>query len=97
MGFQWDLAKDVANIAKHGISFRQAIEIFHGPVLRKIDDRRNYGETRWIALGLSGGLHLRVVYTLRDGDIRIISAWRASRDDSKIYEEFVKLGPGQPH
>jgi len=38
-------------------------------------------------LGLYDGAVLRVVYVQRDGDIRIISAWKASRHDRKIYAE----------
>lgn len=49
------------------------------------DERRDYGERRLVALGASGDQGLRVVSTLRDGDIRIISAWKARRDEREIY------------
>lgn len=86
MGFQWDEAKSAANEAKHGISFLQAAQIFRGPVLKTQDTRRDYGETRYVALGAFDGVVLRVVFTERDGDIRIISAWRASKHDRKTYQ-----------
>jgi uncharacterized DUF497 family protein len=85
MGFQWDAAKDAANQAKHGVSFLQAAQIFRGRILKATDTRRDYGETRYVALGLFDGEALRVVFTERDGDIRIISAWRASRHDRETY------------
>ena len=85
MGFQWDSAKSVANEAKHGVSFLQAAQIFKNPVLKTQDTRRDYGETRFIALGTFDGEVLRVVFTERDGDIRLISAWRASRHDREKY------------
>ena len=85
MGFQWDSAKSVANEAKHGVSFLQAAQIFKSPVLKIQDARRDYGETRFIALGAFDGEVLRVVFTERDGDIRLISAWRASRHDREKY------------
>ena len=45
MVFEWNAAKNAANIAKHGIDFEDAIEMFDGPVLERPDDRRDYGET----------------------------------------------------
>jgi uncharacterized DUF497 family protein len=87
MGFQWDPEKDAANQAKHLIGFRQAAEVFRGFRLTREDTRRDYGERRFICLGLYDGVVLRVVYVQRDGDIRIISAWKASRHDRKVYAE----------
>ncbi len=50
-GFEWDAAKNAANVAKHGINFEDAARIFEGPVLEQIDIRRDYGEERIIAFG----------------------------------------------
>lgn len=88
MGFQWDDEKSTANEAKHGISFLQAAQIFRGPILTRPDDRKDYGEQRFIALGAYDGEVLRVVFTERDGDIRLISAWRAGRHDRKRYQDL---------
>lgn len=86
MGFEWDEEKNRANIAKHGVTFRQASQVFGGHVVSRRDDRRDYGEDRWIAIGRSGILILTVVYTVRAGNIRIISAWRANRQQRVIYD-----------
>lgn len=87
MGFQWDPDEDAANQAKHLIGFRQAAEIFRGFRLVREDSRRDYGERRFISLGLYDGAVLRVVHVERDGDIRIISAWKANRHDRQVYAE----------
>ena len=81
MGFQWDPEKDAANQAKHLVSFRQAGEIFRGFRLTAEDTRRDYGERRFLTLGEYDNEVLWVVYTLRGGDIRIISAWKAGQHD----------------
>jgi hypothetical protein len=86
MGFQWDQEKSATNEAKHGVSFLQAAQIFRGPILKARDNRRDYGEERFIALGEYDGVVLRVVFTERDGDIRIISAWKAGRHDREKYQ-----------
>jgi uncharacterized protein len=91
MAFEWDAAKRSANLAKHGIDFRDAVQIFEGPVLEKIDRRRDYGEDRIAAIGVAMGLELYVVYTVRGGERRIISARRANRHERKAY----RLGRAQ--
>ena len=85
MGFQWDTDKSVANEIKHGLSFLQAAQIFRGRVLKSADERRDYGEARFLALGVYDGMVLKVAFTERDGDIRIISAWKAGRNERKKY------------
>ena len=88
MGFQWDADKSAANESKHGITFLQAAQIFRGPVLKRPDDRKDYGEQRFIALGAYDGEVLRVVFTERDGDIRLISAWKAGKHDREKFQSL---------
>ncbi len=87
MGFQWDKQKNAANEAKHGISFEQAAQIFRSPILKRQDDRRDYREQRFIALGTYDGEVLCVVFTERDGDIRVISARKASKHEREKYQK----------
>lgn len=59
---------------------------FENLTIEAVDDRADYGEVRHIALGLSGGKVLNVVYTWRDENvISIISARRANRHDAEKY------------
>lgn len=84
--FEWDEEKARSNLAKHGVSFLTAAEIFSNEIMERIDDREDYGEVRWIALGRADAEVFRVVYTWRgDRLIRIISAQKASRDERDIY------------
>jgi len=87
MAFEWDAAKNAANIAKHGIDFEDAIGIFDGPVLQKADVRRDYGEARVIAVGVVEGRELAVVYTVRRKHRRIISARRAHSREREAYRK----------
>jgi len=91
--FEWDDAKDRANIAKHGVDFALASRIFEGPVLTKIDGGDVYGELREISIGLADGVALlTVVHTDRSGIIRIISARRAAKSERTRYEEALRAG-----
>lgn len=84
--FEWDEKKAQANLAKHRVSFLTAAEIFSSEILERIDDREDYGETRFIALGRVDADVYRVVFTWRSKNlIRIISAQKASRDEREIY------------
>ncbi len=91
MQFEWDEEKNQANIRKHGIAFDDAVDIFNHPLLCRIDDRINYDEERWVAIGCIHHLTGVVVYTERVGDIvRIISARKAPKKETQYYEENIR-------
>ena len=88
MRFQWDIAKALANQRKHAVSFDEAASIFRSFCIQSHDARRDYGETRFVALGIdSNGVVLNVIYTVRGEDIRIISAWKASKHERETYQQ----------
>ena len=91
MEFEWDEAKNQANIGKHGVSFETAKRIFDRPVLTSPDRRTNYGEDRYVSMGQMGHATLIVVtHTRRDGRIRLISARPASRKERRLYYEQIQ-------
>jgi uncharacterized protein len=85
--FEWEEEKDAENLRQHGVSFPQAALAFRDPLSdESFDDRRDYGEDRFIHIGSSEGQVLKVAYTEREGDrIRIISARRATKDEQEYY------------
>lgn len=88
--FEWDEVKAASNLKKHGVSFLTAAAIFSHERLERVDDREDYGEVRWIALGRVDIEVYRVVYTWRaENLIRIVSAQRASQDEQEIYHREV--------
>lgn len=87
--FEWDADKSEANLAKHGIDFDDASEIFYGPVIVRQSNRNN--EERWIAIGESYGRIISVVFTRRDEVIRIISARHPRRDEKRAHR-YASLG-----
>ncbi|HAJ63645.1 MAG TPA: hypothetical protein DCP31_34090 [Cyanobacteria bacterium UBA8543] len=91
MRFEWDEQKNRANIGKHGFSFADAWEIFTAPMLEKLDDREDYGEDRWIGIGMLRSRVVVVVYTERGEDtIRIISLRKALSYERKQYEQALR-------
>jgi uncharacterized DUF497 family protein len=86
--FEWDDAKASANLAKHGVSFERAKLVFRDIArFEAYDDRRHYGEDRFVATGDADGVILVVVHTEREGRVRIISARRATRHERQTYVE----------
>jgi uncharacterized protein len=89
--FEWDDAKNAANLRKHKVSFETACEVFDDPLHRSVADRTEDGEQRWNTTGMVGGVVLLIVAHLwrddRDGEtIRIISARKATRKERRDYE-----------
>jgi uncharacterized DUF497 family protein len=87
MNFEWDNHKNALNIERHGIDFIDVHLVFNRPMIRHLDNRKDYGEKRWVSLGELFGAVVVVVYTMRWNAIRIISVRRANRYERKIYEE----------
>jgi hypothetical protein len=83
--FEWDEAKAASNLKKHGIDFEDAISIFEGPVLEVRSARGS--EERWKAVGMVEGVELAVIFTLREGRRRIISARRARKSEREAYHQ----------
>jgi uncharacterized DUF497 family protein len=81
--FQWDAAKNAANIRKHGIDFEDAKRIFYEPIM-VLESSRNE-EKRWVAIGKLDALFVAVIFTMRDKQVRIISARRARRHEERAY------------
>ena len=60
--------------------------MFDGPTLERVDDRFDYGETRIYAIGIVNGLEITLIYVdVSETERRIISAWRAERNERTAY------------
>lgn len=84
--FEWDDQKAARNVALHGVTFEMASVIFRDSfAIDWRDDREDYGEDRYVAIGLVEGRLLYVAYTMRDDRIRIISARGAEPYERRQY------------
>jgi uncharacterized protein len=95
IGFDWDERKSELNLAKHGIDFDDASEVFYRPIILRRSDRNN--EERWVAIGHSENRLIAVVFTRRADVIRIISARRARKNEEREYrnKEMGRSPEGQ--
>jgi len=84
--FEWDERKNLINIKKHGVAFDEAENVFFDPECYEMyDEIHSFYEKRWIIVGLAGLKILKVVFTERNGIIRIISARKADKYDKEAY------------
>ena len=92
IAFEWDPLKNVLNQRAHGISFEEASTVFYDDYARLIPDPKHSDEEeRFIMLGFSSNAHLLIVchcYRKNDEIIRIISARKADKTESKQYIRF---------
>ena len=85
MVFDYNAAKSMANLVKHGINFKDAQQLWEDSGLQVIMARTTE-EPRWIAIGRIGGKHWSAVFTSRDDIIRIISVRRSRPKEVALYE-----------
>jgi uncharacterized DUF497 family protein len=88
MRFEFDAAKDKANIAKHGISLEMAEFLDWNYAQAKLDDRFAYrGERRMIALVPANGVVYFIVFVERGETLRVISLRKANKKEVISYVE----------
>ena len=73
MAVTWDEAKRRLTLAERGLDFADASQVFAGGHYTRSDDRRDYGEPRYITAGYMKGRFVVLVWTPRDSGRRIIS------------------------
>jgi uncharacterized protein len=83
--FEWDENKRLLNVKKHGIDFVDAVDVFSDPVAYTYCSKRPVSESRYVTVGLVKEVLVAVVFTRRDGTIRIISARMARRSERELY------------
>jgi uncharacterized DUF497 family protein len=84
MRFEWDEAKRRSNLKRHGFDFEDGEKIFAGETVSDLDDRFDYGERRFITLGLLRGKVIAITHTEIDEVVRLISLRKASKNEEKI-------------
>ena len=90
--FEWDETKRRRNLSKHGIDFVDAVRVFAGLTISALDERRDYGEERFVTLGFLEGVVIYVAHTDGGDVIRVISMRKATKNETSIY--LSQIGHG---
>ena len=73
--FEWDPKKRETNLGKHGLDLVDAVPIFEGPMLALPDTQQDYGEDRWIGVGITNGRVAVVAFAECGADAFALSPW----------------------
>ncbi|MCU4161584.1 BrnT family toxin [Acidiphilium sp. AL] len=85
----FDPAKRAATIEQRGLDFADAAKLFDGRHVTAPDDRRDYGERRFITAGYLAGRMVVIVWTPRDGTRRVISMRYAHAQEAERWQRTM--------
>ena len=85
MQVEFDEAKHAATLKARGLDLARATEVFGGATLTTQDDRRDYGENRYITVGFLDDAMVVLVWTPRGDAYRIISMRKANERERRLY------------
>lgn len=94
MKYEWDEQKRQINIKKYGIDFLDVEQVFDGDTVTLPDERFDYGENRFILIGILKRTVIVLVYAERGENIRIISARKATKNERIYYFRQISNGLG---
>lgn len=89
MDITYDEAKRLKTLEARGLDFREAGKVFEGVTVTGPDNRKDYGEDRYITFGYLDGRAVILVWTDRDGDCRIISMRYANDRERAHYQRTL--------
>lgn len=73
MEITYDEAKRLKTLEERGLDFEDAPRVFAAPHFDLVDDRKDYGEDRYLTFGILDERHISIVWTPRNNGRRIIS------------------------
>jgi uncharacterized DUF497 family protein len=85
----WDEAKRRTNLRKHGFDFADAAGVFSGITYTIEDWRFDYGERRFITLGMLRDTVVVMAHTEARATVRIISMRKATRYEQTLYFQSI--------
>ncbi len=85
MRYTWHELKRQRTLNKRGLDFAKAEKVFAGPTFTFEDNREDYGEQRWVTLGLLGDRVVVIVHTETEEEIRIISIRKANKNEQLLF------------
>lgn len=86
MRYSYDPEKKASNLKKHGLDFDDARSVIESGEAITFEDRRfDYGEVRYLTLGLLDGEVVIIATAETDKTIRIISMRKAVKNEQKIF------------
>ena len=83
--FEFDDKKSSVNLAKHGIDFHDAQELWKDPDLLQFQ-AKSEDEERYLVIGRIGAKYWSAIITFRGESVRLISVRRSRKTEIELYE-----------
>lgn len=90
MNISYDPAKRAWTLAERGLDFDDADHVFAGRTIDLLDDRKAYGEVRWVTYGLLDGRMVALVWTPRGAARHIISMRKTNDREQQTYRDQLE-------
>ena len=90
MEISFDSAKSDRNVTDRGLPFTLLEQMEWSGAVIKEDVRKNYGERRYLAIGMIGDRLHAVVFTPRADKVHVISLRKANQREVKNYGQETK-------
>lgn len=87
MKISFDPAKSERNVTDRGLPFSLVVQMDWSGAVIKEDVRQNYGERRYLVLGMIGERLHAMVFTPRADKVHVISLRKANPREVKNYEQ----------
>ena len=85
---EWDETKRQWTIDNRGLDFADAVDFDMATAEHEVDQRREYGEVRFVSTGLLHDRLCVLCWTLRSGELRVISLRKANDRETKAYRSL---------
>ena len=85
MCIEYDPEKRQATLSARGLDMARTAEVWNGPTVTIPDNRRDYGEARFMTVGLLAARMVIVIWTQRGETRRIISLRKANAREKAAY------------
>ncbi len=85
MKIEYDPAKRLRTLKERGLDFESIVDVLDGFYLVQTDDRKEYGEVRYVMLGALRDQPVVCVWTQRGDAVRVISMRIADEEEREIY------------
>ncbi len=87
--YTWDEEKRQRTLAARGLDFADAPFVLDGPTYTNEDDRIDYGEVRWVSIGVLRDKIVVIVYTETESEVRVISMRKATRNEREFFFRYL--------
>lgn len=87
--YTWDEDKRRRTLTARGLDFADAPRVLEGPTFTLEDDRVDYGEARWVSIGVLDAKIVVIVHTETETEVRVFSMREATKNERELFFRYL--------